>query len=72
MTTVMKMTWTREMVEILHMEMSRDMSWRRVRREGRQVSSQANPSCKIFVLSGESMIRLTWQFQLGKLLAGGR
>ena len=43
LTTVIKMTWTREMVEILHMEMSRDMSWRRVRREGRQVSSQANP-----------------------------
>ena len=39
----MSTTWTREMVEILHMEMSREVSWRRERREGRQESSQANP-----------------------------
>ena len=35
------------MVEILHMEMSREVSWRRERREGRQESSQANPAWQI-------------------------
>ena len=44
MTIRMLTTWTREIVEILHMEMSREVSWRRERREGRQESSQANPA----------------------------
>ena len=43
----MSITWTREMVEILHMEMSREVSWRRERREGRQESFQANPAWQI-------------------------
>ena len=50
MTVRMLSTWTREIVEILHMEMSREVSWRRVRRVGRQESSQANPGNQLHIL----------------------